>query len=147
MGKGVYEGAADVGWGDRTCEDILYGGHGGVSDAAMVYEGEVVKVGGEVEGEAVHGYPAFHVDSYGGDLVPGDPDAGFSVSPGPGDAKACKGRNQGFFQFPEVLPQVCAVSGEVHDGVADYLARAMVGDVSATVGVDELDAPGRELRF
>ena len=137
----------DAGWVDRTCEDILYGGHGGVSDAAMVYEGEVVKVGGEVEGEAVHGCPAFHVNSYGGDLVPGDPDAGFPVSPGPGDAKACKSRNQDFFQLPEVLPQVCAVSGEIHDGVADYLARAMVGNVPPSVGVDELDAPGREHRF
>ena len=137
----------DVGWVDRTCEDILDGGHGGIGDAAVVYEGEVVKVGGEVESEAVHGNPAFHVDSDGGDLVPGDPDAGVPVSPGPGDAKACKSRNQDFFQLPEVLPQVCAVPGEVHDRIADYLARAMVGDVPPPVGVDELYAPGRELRF
>ena len=135
------------GRGTVTCEEILHGCHGGVGDATVVYEGEMVEVGGEVEGEAMHGYPAFHVDADGGDLVPVDPDAGFSVSPCTSDAKACKGRNQGFFQFPEVIPQVCAVSGEVHDGVADDLARAVVGDVSATVGVDELDAPGRELRF
>ena len=95
----------------------------------------------------MHGYPALHVDAYGGDLVLGDPDAGFSVSPGAGNAEAFKGGYQNFFQLPEVFSQVCAVSGEVHDGVADYLARAVVGDVSTSVGVEERDATFGEVRF
>ena len=127
---------ADVGWGDRTCEEILYGCHGGVGDATVVYEGEMVEIGGEVEGEAVHGHPALYVDAYGGDLVPGDPDTGFSVTPGPCNAKTCEGTDQDLFQLPKMLSQVCAVSGEVHDGVADDLARAVVGDVSAAVGLE-----------
>ena len=140
LGEGVFEGAADAGWGYGVGEDVLDGGHGGVCDAAVVDEGEVMEVRGDVEGEAVHGYPAFDVDSDGGDLVLADPDAGFSVPPGPGNAEAGKGANQRFFELPEVFPQVCAVPGKVHDGVADYLARAMVGYVSASVGVDERDA-------
>ena len=147
MGEGFYEGAADLVWRNGMCKDALDGGHGGVGDTAMVYEGEVFEVGGDVEGEAVHGYPALHVDAYGGDLVLGDPDAGLTLSPGPSDAKVIQGAYQDFFQLPEVFAQVCAVSGEVHDGVADYLARTVVGYVSAAVGVEEPDATVGEFRL
>ena len=107
----------------------------------------MVEVGGDIEGEAVHGHPAFHVDSYRSYLILGYPNAGFSVSSDTGNAEAFEGDNQDFFQLPEVFAQVRAVSSEVHDGVADDLARAMVGDVSAAVGVEELDAMVGEFRF
>ena len=126
--------------GDGNGEGLLDGGHGGIGDAAVVYEGEVVEVRGEVEGQAVHGYPALHVDANGGDFILGNPDTGLSVSPGPGNAKACECADQDFFQLPEMLSQVCAVPSEVQNGVPDDLARPVVGDVSAAVGVDEPDA-------
>ena len=36
-----------------------------------------------------------------------------------------------------MLSQVCAVSGEVQDGITDNLTGAVVGYVSAAVGVDQ----------
>ena len=77
LGEVLFEGVADLVSGDGGVQDFLDGGHGGVGDAAVIYEGEVAEIGGEVKREAVHGDPALHVDADGGDLVFADPDAGF----------------------------------------------------------------------
>ena len=135
----------DLASGDGGVQDFVDGGHGGVGDAAVVYEGEMVEIGGEVQGEAVHGDPALHVDADRGDLVFADPDAGFIISPDPRDAEADQGANQDFFQLPEVLSEVGAVAGEVQDGITDNLTGAVVGYVSAAVGVDQLNAAVGEL--
>ena len=140
LGKVLFEGVVDLVSGDGGVQDFVDRGHGGVGDAAVVYQGEMVEIGGDVEGEAMHGYPTLHVDTDGCNLVFADPDAGFIISPDPRDAEADQGVNQDFFQLPEVLSEVCAVSREVHDGITDNLTRAVVGDISAAIGVDQLNA-------
>lgn len=134
----------------------MHAGDGAASQAAGDDELEVGEVGGDVEGEAVGGDPLADADAHGGDLggraIGGfDPDAsGFGVAVAL-DAVGVEGVDDGLFEEAHVAVEAKGLAGvcvgeafEVEDGVGDDLARAVVGDVAAAVGLVELDALGGE---
>ena len=93
------------------------------------------------------------VDSDGGNLPLADaaagegPDAGEFADALCGDAEVFAGVDEGFFHQPDKIygSQVGAafageVAAEVKDGVADELARAVIGDVASAVDLVDFDA-------
>src|SRR5205823_1162037 len=105
---------------------------------------EVREVGRQVQGEAMAHHGAIELDADGGDLPAPGPDA----------------RQSGLarFGFDSQLPQIFdertlelldvggdgqAQAGQVEDGVAHQLARAVIRGFAAAIGPDDLDpAPG-----
>ena len=55
--------------------------------------------------------------------------------------KSADGANQHFLEVAHVAVHVAAIRIEVDDRIADELTRAVIGDVAAAPGLDELDAP------
>ena len=115
----------------------------------------MVHVGVEVDGQAVEGDPAADADADGADLgglvgcevVLGvDPDAGLGVGVAL-DVELCEGGDDGLLEGSDVLVNAEFGGVEVDDGVADELARAVVGDIAAAVGLVELHALGCEELF
>ena len=101
------------------------------------------QVGVDVEGEAVHRAPADVADPDGGDLAIVDPDARELVDGGgAGQAEIGERADEHLLEGVDVRRRV----GDTGDGrqgedrVADELARSVVGDVAAAVGLDELGA-------
>lgn len=102
------------------------------------------EVGGDVDGEAVHRDPLADADAhrgeFGGGVVGTNPDAGRGgVSLGV-DAKVSGGLDDGLFEKAHVGVEAEVQAIEVEDGIADELARAVVGDIAAAVGFFEGDA-------
>lgn len=117
-----------------------------IGNAAGNDQIEVAEIGGDVKGQAVGSDPAADVDADGGefflgDIVGGlDPDAGLAGDAIGGDAEFSGGADHGFFERADVPVDVAADAIEIENGIADDLARAVIGDVSATVGFAEFDA-------
>lgn len=134
-------------------EDLGDGDDGASGEAAGDDEVEVVHVRVEVDGEPVEGDPSSDADADGANLgglvgsevVLGvDPDAGgVGVGVG-GDVELGECVDDGGLEGADVLVDAELGGVEVDDGVADELARAVVGDVAAAVGLVELHALGRE---
>mgnify|MGYP003653174781 CR=1 FL=1 len=146
------------GWGVFFVEDLGDGGDGAVGEAAGDEEVVVIHVWVEVEGEAVEGDP--FADSYAdgadfGGLVGcegvgwvvfgGDPDTGGGRVSVSDDVVGCEGVDDGLFEQADVVVDAEFGGVEVDDWVADELSWAVVGDISAAIGLVELDALFGEL--
>lgn len=108
-------------------------------EAAGDDEAEVVEVGGDVECQAVHAYPASDAHAHGADLgvrrsLADGPNAGGGGVAGGCQAEGGAGLDGGVFQESHVGVQAEVEEVEVEDGVGDELSRAVVGDVPAPVG-------------
>ena len=92
--------------------------------------GERGRIEVDVEGEAVRGHPARHVDADGGDLARAlarYPDAGQAVDTLRVELEACEGLNRRLLEVAAVALDVLAVKPQVEDRIADELSRPMVG--------------------
>ena len=136
-------------------EDLGDGDDGASGEAAGDDEVEVVHVGVEVDGEPVEGDPSSDADADRADLggevglevvLRVDPDAGLGVGVAL-DVELGERSDDGLFEGADVLVDAELGSVEVDDGVADELARAVVGDIAAAVCFVELHALGREEFF
>ena len=76
-------------------------------------------------------------DAERGDFAFLDPNAGEAFFARSGDVEVGEGADEGFFEVAEVGVEVFATGGEVEDGVADELSRAVVGGLTATVDFDD----------
>jgi hypothetical protein len=152
---------------------LLEAGDGAVGNAAGVDEVEVPQIGSDVEGEAVRGNAAGHMDADGADLsAPGAgladrftalvqsaaarraqsaPDAGEFADAAGGQAEFAAEADEGFFHEPDEVdrPEAAAdgrvaQAAEIEDRVADQLAGAVVGHVAAAVDLVEGDAAAFE---
>ena len=85
----------------------------------------------------MHGDPFADADAESGDFALFDPDAGESFFARSGDVEVGEGADEGFFEIAEVGVEVFSSGGEVEDGVADELSRAVVGGLTATVDFDD----------
>ena len=68
------------------------------------------------------------------------PDAGEALNPFGRDAKRSGHPDQNLFEIADVLVHVAPVRAEIEDGIADELTGTVVGDVSATTGLEDLHA-------
>jgi hypothetical protein len=127
-------------------------GDGSVADSAGDDEVEVAKIGGDVEGESVGGYPAGDVNTNRGNFLLLDgsagegPDAGASGDSLGEDAEVGRGANKGFFEPADVVDgtEARGEAAEVEDGIPDELTGAMVGDIASTIDFVNLDATAGE---
>ena len=156
VGGGAVGGLCERGcWGLRGFE--FERGNGAVGDAAGDDPVEVAKIWGYVEREPVRGYGLGDVNTDGGKLPFGDGTAGVGPDTGAfgdalgGDAEVFTGEDEGFFHEADEVDRAEVgamfageVAAEVEDGVADELAGAVVGDVSAAVNLVDFDAFGGE---
>ena len=130
------------GGGEFLGADLALGflGNSGHGDSADAAGGDVVEAaegfGGDIDGVSMHGYPFAHADADGGKLAVFDPDTREPLAGGGGDAEALAGEDEGVFHGTDVGVEVFAEISEVNNRVADQLARAMVGGLSATIDLD-----------
>ncbi len=124
-----------------------------VGDAARDDPIEVAKIGGDVESEAVRRDALRDMDADGGDFfllnaASGNrPDAG-----SPGDAlchhaEVAAGTDEDFFEQTNIIHWTKMgtffagqIAAQIDDRVADELARAMVGDIAASIDLVQFDA-------
>src|ERR1700722_3247415 len=119
-----------------------------VADTTGHNQCEVVQIGTYVEGKAVGGDSAAHVNPYRGNLLlrdsaPGDgPDAGTPRRALGEDAIIRAGANQHLFQPTQVLhdAQRRGESPQIENRITHQLSRAVIGDVSSAVGFKQWDA-------
>jgi hypothetical protein len=160
-------------WGFAGQDFVLQAGNRAVGDAAGVDEFEVMEVGGYVKGETVRGDAAGDMNADGADLafaagvVSIHGGAAFVQravdrrTPYPGETADAAGRDavdfahtdEGFFHEADKVDGAetggaagVAETAEVEDRVADQLAGAMIGDVSAAVDFVESDATACQKR-
>ncbi len=100
---------------------------------------EIAEIGCDVEGEAVHGDPAGDPHPDGGHLAPLGPHPRIArLRPGV-HPEVRQGGDERLLHLAHVGDDPLRVL-EADDGVADELARAVVGDVAAAVDVEHLGA-------
>ena len=95
----------------------------------------------------MRGDPTAQVHADGTDFSAADPNAGEALTAGGLDVGFGEGIDDHLFECADVGNDVALPIAEVEDGVDDELAGAVVGDIAAAVGVDELDARLREELF
>jgi hypothetical protein len=121
-------------YADFPASFVLEAAHGDTLNAAGC-NGEKRRQAflGDVDGEAVHRnpFPDSHAD--GGELTISHPDASEPGAATGLDSEVVAGVDQGIFEFPQVFVEILTAWAEVEDGVADELARAMVGGLPAAV--------------
>jgi hypothetical protein len=88
--------------------------------------------------------PSAEVHADGGDFALAYPDTGEFGDTARLDAEIGQGIDEGFLDGAHVGAYVALPFAQVHDGVADDLAGAMIGDVAAAVGGVEGDAGAGE---
>ena len=131
----------------------LQAGDLAVGDAAGDDPVEVAEIRRDVECEAVRGDALRDVDADGSDLflkdaAPGEgPDTGALADALGHDAEVAAGADKNLFEQTNVVDRTEVraflageVAAEVDDGIADELARAVVGDVSTAIDFVEFDS-------
>ena len=88
---------------------------------------------GDVDGEAVHADPFAHADADGGEFAVFDPDTCEAIAALSWDAEVKAGIDEGLLDGADVGVEVFAQGAEVNDRIADELAWAVVGGLTATV--------------
>ncbi len=81
------------------------------------------------------------------DLLVSDPDARESGDAPRLDVERAERADDGLLDVADVAVQVAAIGLQVEDGVADELAGAVVGDVAAATGLEQLDRIRGALSF
>src|SRR4029079_11539106 len=114
-----------------------------VGNTARHDQVEVVEIGGDVEREPLAANPSGDADANRRKLVAADPDAGESFDAPRVDAIVARGTNQHVLEIADGAVDVAASGPEIHDGIPDDLAGAVIGDVAAASGLVHLDAAGR----
>jgi hypothetical protein len=129
---------------DSAGEEFFERGGLAIGDAAGNDKIEVAEVGGDVVSEAVRGDPAADVNADGGEFLFAGavlhPDAGFAGNAIGGHTEIGAGADHGLFEGANIPADVAFDVAEVKDGIADDLAGAVIGDVSAAIGGVEFDA-------
>ncbi len=113
---------------------------------------EVIEIGGYVEGKAVGGDAARHVDAQGGNFLFRDgtsghgPDAGAAGRALGQHAIVRTGANEHFFQLAQVLDdaQRRGEAAQMEDGITHQLPWSVIGDVASAVGLKQRDAAPRQ---
>ena len=128
-------------------------GDPGLLDPAGDDQPEVREIGVHVEREAVTRLPTGDVHPDRRDL-PGvrrgllaDPHPRPFRNPPRGNAEARHRADHRLFQIPHVLAHVLPIPGELEDGVAHHLPGAVVRDVAAAAGLEDLEAARPQLRL
>jgi len=125
-------------WGALPVPFIVEAGHDDAVDAAGV---DVVKwgeaLGGDIEGESVHGDPLAHADAHGGDFAPLDPDTGEAFFSSGFDPDLGTGLDEGLLHGAEEGVEVFALADEVGDEIANELSWSVVGCEASAVDLDD----------
>ncbi len=100
----------------------------------------------DVDRKAVQAHPAPHADADGRDLALADPDARQPLAPFAPRPRSRERRDERFFQKPQVAVQVAPAPAKVEDGVADELARAVIGRLAAAMDRLDRDAAATRAR-
>jgi hypothetical protein len=119
--------------------------HAAVGDAARDDVVEHREVGIDVEGEAVARAPTCDLDADRGDLLGVDPHAGeprLGVGFDPEIGQRADEHGLELAHVGHDIAETVAPRGKRDDRIADELARAVIGDVAAAVGVHELRTHG-----
>src|SRR6185436_16962480 len=98
------------------------GRHAAVGDPARHDQGEIVEVGGHVEGKPVAGNPARDAHADRGQLLAPDPDPGQPVDALCENAVVGRCSNQDVFEVADVPVHIATVRLEIDDGIADDLS-------------------------
>ena len=115
--------------------------HGDVLDATGNDGLETAQGHGlHIECETVHGDPFANADADGGKLSICHPHAREAFAAAGGDLKMLASEDQRLFDAAEVIVEVSPVLSEVEHEIADELSGAMVGGLSAAVGLDHWQA-------
>src|SRR6185369_15305466 len=107
---------------------------------------EVAHVRLDVEGDAVHRYPAAHVQADRGDLAAVDPDAARARQALAAQAPVREHAERALFEPAYEVDHAAVPALEVDDAVGDELPRAVIGDVAAALCLHDLDAVVRQCR-
>src|SRR5277367_1911839 len=107
------------------------GSHAASVDSARHDRIEVAEVGGYVEREAVPSDPAAKADADRRNLARADPHTGHRVAASRVDAELCERIDHRRFETAEILRHVAVATFELENRIADQLAGAVIGHLSA----------------
>src|SRR5579859_5948769 len=102
---------------------------------------EITQIRIDVQRKAVRSHPAADMNPDRGDFAAGSPHPGGAFLPAGLDSKLRQRGDQYLLQAPNVSHNVALPFSQIEDGVADHLARPMIGDIAAAVGAMKCD-PG-----
>src|SRR5690606_12526520 len=116
------------------------GSDGVISDPAGDDRLEVGEIRTDVEGEAVGSDPAGrNPDSDRRELSVVDPDAGEALDAASLYSQIEKSEDQDLLEIAEIPVEVASLHWKLQDGVADQLARSVVGDIATAPDAVDLD--------
>lgn len=107
--------------------------------------GETVQIQIQVEGKTVPGDPAADADADRSDFPIADPDPGLVFIASGIDSPPGENPDQQFFQVPQVSVQIFSSPGQVDQGVADQLTRAVIGNIAASGRLKKFDTGSLQL--
>src|SRR5690625_621986 len=86
----------------------------------------------------MHGNPSGTADSHCTDFFVTHPYPRKSFNPACPNIKIGTGPDDGFFQKPEIFMHVCEVAFQIDDWIGNQLSRAVIGNITAPVDMNEL---------
>src|SRR5690625_6507134 len=86
----------------------------------------------------MHGNPSGTADSHCTYFFVTHPYPRKSFNPACPNIKIGTGPDDGFFQKPEIFMHVCEVAFQIDDWIGNQLSRAVIGNITAPVDMNEL---------
>src|SRR6202521_2000450 len=116
----------------------------GLGKAARYDVSEITQIRIDVQRKAVRSHPAADMNTDRRDFAAGSPHPGGALLPAGLNPELRQRADQHLLQGANVGHDVALPFSQIEDGVADHLARPMIGDVAAAVGAVKCDASAFE---